>query len=269
MLEASTSQLALALERDQMVVAAQDARMEAESEHLRNSLLSSVSHDLRTPLAAIAGAGSTLVESGDALPSRTRMDLAESIVSEAHRLNRLVSNLLDMTRLEAGGMELDRDWHPLDDLVGTVVRRLSRVLQAHRLTIAVPHALPMVYLDELLFHQVLVNLLENAAVHTPQNSEIRIAAGRANSSLWLEVSDSGPGFPSGDEERIFEKFYRVDHRKVRFGTGLGLAICRGIVELHGGKIHASNRHGGGAAFRIELPQPPQPAIAIPTEAATA
>jgi two-component system sensor histidine kinase KdpD len=240
-----------------------------EREQLRSALLSAVSHDFRTPLAAIAGAGSTLAESGHALSQESRKELADSIVAETDRLNRLVSNLLDMTRLEAGSMDLDREWHPLDDLVATVVRRLSHVLESHRLTIEVPRSLPLAFLDELLFHQVLVNLLENAAVHTPENSEIRITAGQFNSGIWMEIADTGLGFPRGDEERIFEKFYQGEHRKVRSGTGLGLPICRGIVELHGGKIHASNRPGGGAVFRIELPQPPQPAIAIPIEAATA
>jgi two-component system sensor histidine kinase KdpD len=268
-IETVAGQVALAVQRIRSVEAARQAQLRFEREQLRSALLSAVSHDFRTPLAAIAGAGSTLAESGHALSHESRKELADSIVAETDRLNRLVSNLLDMTRLEAGSMELDREWHPLDDIVATVVRRLSRVLEAHRLTIEVPRSLPLVFLDELLFHQVLVNLLENAALHTPQNSEIRIAAGQCDNGIWLEVADTGLGFSPGDAERIFEKFYQGEHRKVRFGTGLGLAICRGIVELHGGKIHASNRSGGGAVFRIELPQPPQPAIAIPTEAATA
>jgi len=269
LIEAVAGQVALAVQRIRSAESARHAQLRFEREQLRSALLSAVSHDFRTPLAAIAGAGSTLADSGHALSHESRKELADSIVAETDRLNRLVSNLLDMTRLEAGSMELDRDWHPLDDLVGTVVRRLGRVLEAHRLAIDVPPSLPLVYLDELLFHQVLVNLLENPALHTPQNSEIKIAAGRSDNSIWLEVADTGPGFPRGDAERIFEKFYRGEHRKTRFGTGLGLAICRGIVELHGGKIHAGNRPGGGALFRIELPQPPQPAIAIPTEAAIA
>ena len=269
MIETVAGQLALAVQRIRSAEAARQAQLRFEREQLRSALLSAVSHDFRTPLAAIAGAGSTLAESGRALSHESRKELADSIVAETDRLNRLVSNLLDMTRLEAGSMELDRDWHPLDDIVATVVRRLSHVLEAHRLTIEVPRSLPLAFIDELLFHQVLVNLLENAAIHTPQNSEIRITAGQCDSGLWLEVADTGLGFPPGDEKRIFEKFYQGEHRKVRFGTGLGLAICRGIVELHGGKIHASNRTAGGAVFRIELPQPPQPTIAIPTEAATA
>jgi two-component system sensor histidine kinase KdpD len=268
MIEAVAGQVALAIERIRSAETARQAQLRYEREQLRTALLSTVSHDFRTPLAAIAGAGSTLAESGHALSHESRKELADSIVAETNRLNRLVSNLLDMTRLEARSMDLDRDWHPLDDLVGTAVRRLSRLLESHTLTIDLPRSLSLVYVDELLFHQVLANLLENAALHTPQDSEIKIAAGRSDHGIWLEVSDTGPGIPAGDEERIFEMFYR-SQRRVHFGTGLGLAICRGIVELHGGKIRASNRPGGGAAFRIELPQPPAPVIAFPAEAATA
>jgi two-component system sensor histidine kinase KdpD len=268
MIEAVAGQVALAVERIRSAETARHAQLRYEREQLRSALLSTVSHDFRSPLAAIAGAGSTLAESGHALSHESRKELADSIVAETSRLNRLVSNLLDMTRLEARSMDLDRDWHPLDDLVGTAVRRLSRLLESHPLTIDLPRSLSLVYVDELLFHQALANLLENAALHTPQDSEIKIAAGRSDHGIWLEVSDTGPGIPAGDEERIFEMFYR-GQRRARLGTGLGLAICRGIVELHGGKIRASNRPGGGASFRIELPQPPAPVIAFPAEAATA
>jgi two-component system sensor histidine kinase KdpD len=269
MIETVAGQIALAVQRILSAEAARQAQLRFEREQLRSALLSAVSHDFRTPLAAIAGAGSTLADSGQALSQESRKELADSIVTETGRLNRLVSNLLDMTRLEAGSMELDRDWHPLDDLVATVVRRLNQVLAGHRLSIDVPRSLPLVYLDELLFHQVLVNLLENAALHTPRETEISISAGRCDGRLWLEVADRGSGFPPGDEQRIFEKFYQGERRKARTGTGLGLAICRGIVELHGGKIEASNRVGGGAVIRMELPQPPQPTIALPSEAVPA
>jgi two-component system, OmpR family, sensor histidine kinase KdpD len=267
LIETVASQLALAIERLRSEETARQSQLRFEREQLRNALLSAVSHDLRTPLAAIAGAGSTLSVSGQAMSAETRKELADSIVAETDRLNRLISNLLDMTRLEAGSMQLDRQWHPLDELVGAVVQRLSRVLENHRLTIDLPADLPLVYLDELLFHQVMANLLENAARYAPAGSEIGVAAGHRDGGVWLEISDTGPGFPKGDEERIFEKFYRGAHEYARSGTGLGLAICRGIVELHGGTIRAANRPGGGALFRIHLPQPPQPVLSLPQEAA--
>lgn len=265
LIEAAAGQLALAIERIRSTEEARETQLRYEREQLRSALLSAVSHDLRTPLAAIAGAGSALSESGKAMSPETRKELADSIVAETDRLNRLISNLLDMTRLEAGSMQLDRDWHPLDDLVGAVVRRLSRVLEAHRLVVDLPPGMPLVFLDELLFHQVLANLLENAARYTPAGSEILLTAGHSVSGVWLELADTGPGFSPGDEERIFEKFYRGSQEHGRSGTGLGLAICRGIVELHGGTIRAANRSGGGAVIRMTLPQPPQPALTIPTE----
>jgi two-component system sensor histidine kinase KdpD len=285
LIEAAAGQLALAVDRLRSAESARQARLRYEREQLRNALLSAVSHDFRTPLAAIAGAGSTLAESGHTMSAETRKELADSIVSETDRLNRLVANLLDMTRLEAGSMQLDRQWHPLDDLLGAVVHRLSRLLEGHPLTIEMSSGLPLVYLDELLFHQVLANLLENAARYTPPGSAIALSAGRILSTgqmagrpsaaaasdaagIWIELADRGPGLPPGDEQRVFEKFYRGTQEQARSGTGMGLAICRGIVELHGGTITARNRAGGGAVFRIELPQPPPPHLAIPTESAT-
>jgi len=265
LIEAAAGQLALAVQRIRAAEVARQTQLRFEREQLRSSLLSAVSHDFRTPLAAIAGAGSTLVEAGHVLSHETRQELAESIVAETDRLNRLVANLLDMTRLDAGSLQLDRQWHPPGELVGAVIRRLSRLLEGRRLSIDVPADLPLVYLDELLFHQVLVNLLENAVRYTPPKAEIAVTAGLKNAALWFEVADNGPGIKPGDEERLFEKFYRSQQRSGS-GAGLGLAICRGIVELHGGTIRAANR-AGGAVFRIEMPQPPQPAINIPAEPA--
>jgi two-component system, OmpR family, sensor histidine kinase KdpD len=267
LVEAAAGQLALAVQRTQSAETARQAQLRYEREQLRSALLSAVSHDLRTPLAAIAGSASTLRAASRTMAEDLRDKLLDSIVAETDRLNRLISNLLDMTRLEAGSVSLHRDWHPLEDLIAPVTQRLSGMLEAHHLDVDIAPALPLVYLDELLFHQVLTNLLENAARYAPPGSHIRLAAGERPGGVWIEVADNGPGFPAADQERIFEKFYRGIHEHTRSGTGLGLAICQGIVELHGGTIRASNRPGGGAVFRIELPQPPQPAIEIPSEAA--
>jgi two-component system sensor histidine kinase KdpD len=279
LIETAAGQLALVVERIQSAAEARENQLRYEREKLRSALLSAVSHDLRTPLAAIAGAGSTLAEAADDLHPATRRELAESIVAETDRLNRLVANLLDMTRLDAGSMQLDRDWHPLEDLVGGVLHRLRRLLAKHQMAVEISPAVGLVYVDELLLHQVLTNLVENALRFAPHGSQISIKAGLsplsprgrgaggegADQTLWIEVADQGPGIVPGDEERIFEKFYRAPHQQPRSGTGLGLAICRGIVELHGGTIRAANRPEGGALFRMELPQPPQPVP--PVEAA--
>jgi two-component system sensor histidine kinase KdpD len=260
LIETVAGQLALAVERIRTAEAAKRSQLQFERERLRSALLSAVSHDLRTPLAAISGAGSSLAEASHAMPAETRRELAESIVAESQRLNRLVGNLLDMTRLEAGSMQIERDWYPLEDLVGGVLHRLRGLLADRRVVVEVTSSMPLVYVDELLMHQVFSNLLENAIRYTAPDAEIRIAASGMNERVWLEVADNGPGLPAGAEERVFEKFYRGPNQPARTGTGLGLAICRGIVELHGGTITARNRPSGGVVFRIELPQPPAPAL---------
>jgi len=269
LIDVAAGQLALAVQRTKSADAARQAQLRYEREQLRSALLSAVSHDLRTPLTAIEGSASTLRETGHTMSQQDRASLLNSIVLETGRLNRLIANLLDMTRLEAGGVNLQRDWYPLNDLVTPVIQRLGQVLDGRQLIVELPSDPPLAYLDELLFHQVLMNLLENAARYTPASSDIKISAGQNDSRLWLEIADTGPGFPSGDEQRIFEKFYRGAQEHSCSGTGLGLAICRGIVELHGGTIGASNRTGGGAVFRIELPQPKAPELQVPMEAATA
>ncbi len=265
LIETVAGQIALAVERIRAADAAKKAQFKLEQERLRSALLSAVSHDLRTPLAAIAGAGSSLADASHAMPDQTRRELAESIVAESQRLNRLVGNLLDMTRLEAGSLELTRDWYPLQDLIGGVLHRHQSLLGPRRIVVEIEPSLALVYVDELLLHQVLANLLENAVRYTAADSaraetELRITAGIQGRNVWLEFADRGPGLPPGAEDRIFEKFYRGPNQSARTGTGLGLAICRGIVELHGGTIAARNRPGGGAVFRIVLPQPQAPQL---------
>ena len=251
LLDLFANQTALAIERTQSQNAAADARMQMETEEMRSSLLSAVSHDLRTPLASITGAASTLLSQGEKLAPGVRDELLESISEEALRLSRLVGNLLDMTRLESG-MELRRDLYPLEEIVGAALQRLEPQLAGREVTAAVPEDLPLVNVDDVLLGQVLVNLLENAVKYSPPDSAIEIAATATPTAVQLEVRDSGPGFSEGEEKRLFEKFYRGKSEGVR-GAGLGLAICRAIVMAHRGSIEALHREGGGAIFRIRLP----------------
>jgi two-component system sensor histidine kinase KdpD len=259
LLETFAGQVALAAERIRAAQDAQQAKLQAEAERLRSSLLSAVSHDLRTPLAAIAGASSTLVDDS-ALDAKTRHELAASIFEEAERLNRLVVNLLDMTRLEAGALQVRKEWQVVEEVVGVVLNRLSRRLERYRLVTHLPADLPLVPFDALLIQQVLTNLLENAMRCTPEGGEISLSAEVVGNSVQIDVADRGLGLVPGEEEHIFEKFYRSIRSTAGTGVGLGLTICRGIVELHGGRIWARNRPDGGASFSFTLPRgeaPPQ------------
>jgi two-component system sensor histidine kinase KdpD len=259
LLETFGAQIALAVERARLADEARKADMRAEAERLRNTLLSSVSHDLRTPLATITGAASSLVEEADRLDEPARRELAQAIREEGERLNRLVANLLDMTRLESGAVQVRREWHPLEEIVGAALARLGSRLGDRPVTVRLPPELPLVPVDDVLLEQVLINLLDNAVKYTPPGTPIEIEAAAGDGWVQLEVADRGPGLPAGDEERVFDKFYRGRTGPVP-GVGLGLTICRGIVEAHGGRIAAENRAGGGLLFRIVLPlvgKPPE------------
>ena len=227
-------------------------RLEAES--LRNTLLSAVSHDLRTPLAAITGSASTLIETGKDLSSDARAEMLDTIYSEAGRMERLINNLLDMTRLEAGGLVLKREWQPMQEVVGSALHHLDRRLSGRTVTTQIPASLPLVQIDGLAIEQVLVNLIDNALDYTPGDAAIHVSADAANGAIVVEVVDHGHGLPPGTERRVFEKFFRAHSPgQSKHGVGLGLAICRGVVEAHGGTISAGNRPGGGAIFRFTLP----------------
>ncbi len=251
MLELFATQIALAIERTQSQNAAESARIRMQTEQMRSSLLSAVSHDLRTPLASITGAASTLRQQGDRLDLRTRQDLLESIAEEAERLGRIVGNLLDMTRLESG-VELRRELYPLEEIVGAALQRMDAQLAGRKVITAIPEELPLVFADDVLLGQLVGNLIENAAKYTPSGAEIEVAAEAHEGCVMLEVRDRGPGIPDGEQDRIFEKFYRGRSAGSR-GAGLGLAICRAIAEAHRGSIKAFNRQGGGAVFRVVLP----------------
>jgi two-component system sensor histidine kinase KdpD len=253
LLEAFAGLIGLALERADLAAEAERVRLDIETERLRSSLLSAVSHDLRTPLSVITGASSTLLESGEAFDFNVIRELATSIWDESERLNRLVSNLLDMTRLQAGALQVRKQWQPIEEVIGAALGRLSRQLKDRAVTTRIAPDLPFVPIDDLLIQQVLVNLLENAARHTPAGTPIEVSAYVGDESVVVEVADRGPGLPPGDPTRLFEKFYQAGEWKNRSGAGLGLAICRGIVQLHDGRIQAENRVGGGAVFRFSLP----------------
>lgn len=253
LLEACANQLALALERDQLAIDAAEARIQAEAEQVRSTLLSSVSHDLKTPLAAIAGASSSLLET-NTLDDETRRQLLETVADEAKRLNRLLENILQMSRLDAGAVQPNKQWHVLEEIVGSALQRSRRELEGHPVEVRIPPDLPLVSVDGLLLEQLLVNVLENAGRYTPASTPITIAASLDGDSLRLMVADCGPGLPAGAEERIFEKFYRASpSADAARGSGLGLAICRAIAQAHGGTMTASNRPNGGAEFLLRLP----------------
>jgi len=239
---------------------AKHAALRASTEEMRSTLLSAVSHDLRTPLAAITGAATMLRDQDAAVGAGQRRELLDTICEEADRLERLVRNLLDMTRLESGALKVKREWIPLEEIVGSALNRLEPQLGGRAVETDLPPELPMISVDPVLFEQVFVNLLENTAKHTPAGVPLAISARVDGAVLGIEVADRGPGLPAGDEARVFDKFFRGRQAGAQ-GAGLGLAICRGIVDAHGGTIAATNRAGGGALFRVTLPLAGQPPAA--------
>ena len=248
-LDTFLAQIGSALDRVRLARQAQAAQLTVEAEQLRNSLLSSVSHDLRTPLAVITGTATTLTH--EKLDAATRRDLAETIVQEAERLNRLVRNLLDMTRVEAGALTVHKEWQPVEEVVGSALGSVEAILGARPVKTDLSPDLVAPF-DAVLIQQVLVNLLENGVKYAGADTPLTISARGRKREVEIVVADRGPGLPAGDEARIFEKFYRAEKGKGG-GVGLGLTICRGIVTAHGGRIWADNRDGGGAAFHFTLP----------------
>ena len=253
LLETFAGQIALAVERAQMAEDAEHARVAAETESLRNTLLASISHDLRTPLAVITGASSALNDPDLKLDPAARAQLVQSIDAKAHEMSELISNVLDLMRFETGEVRLRRDWQTVDDLVGTALSRLEGRLGGRILDVALPAELPPVYVDAPLISQVLGNLLENAVKHTPPQTTIRITAEAQPEWVSISVEDNGPGLPEGDPEKLFAKFQRGREESNAGGAGLGLAICRAIVNAHCGKISALERFDGGARFEFTLP----------------
>ncbi|WP_378945282.1 DUF4118 domain-containing protein [Mesorhizobium sp. ANAO-SY3R2] len=255
--DALADQAAVAIERIQLVADVDRARLAVESDRLRSALLTSISHDLKTPLSGIMGAAGALNDLGVSLTDEGRAELVSTVLEESERLNRFIANLLDMTKIESGAMEPNSALHYVGDIVGSALRRAAKITMHHKTEVSIPNDLPMLKLDPVLFEQVLFNLLDNAAKYAPEGSTIRIRGWADRDSVVIQVMDEGPGIPPADFERIFNIFYRVrkgDH--VRAGTGLGLSICRGFVEAMGGTIVASNRADrSGAVFAITMPLP--------------
>ncbi|HZR43730.1 MAG TPA: ATP-binding protein, partial [Ktedonobacteraceae bacterium] len=245
------------IERERLRRESMEIELLRRTDALRAALLSSVSHDLRTPLSSIKAAASSLLQEDVQWDEETRRSFAVAIEREADRLNRLVGNLLDMTRIEGGALKAEKELYPLEELIHDVVGHMQLLLQDRAVCFSIPNDLPPVELDYLQIDQVLTNLIENAVRYTPADTPIEIAAQVVDEQIMVSIADHGPGIPPEDLERIFDKFYRVSGATGRgtstMGSGLGLAVCRGLIEAHGGQIWAENRPGGGAIFRFTLP----------------
>ncbi|RUU26663.1 sensor histidine kinase KdpD [Mesorhizobium sp. M6A.T.Ce.TU.016.01.1.1] len=266
LLDALADQAAVAIERIQLVADVDRAKLAAEADKLRSALLTSISHDLKTPLAAIMGAAGTLREFAPALPEQDRADLLSTVLDESERLNRFIANLLDMTKIESGAMEPNYAFHYVGDIVGSALYRARKIIGEHKTDIDIPADLPMLRLDPVLFEQVLFNLLDNAAKYAPPGSTIRLQGWLDNGFVILQIMDEGPGIPPADLQRVFDTFYRVRKGdQVRAGTGLGLSICRGFIEAMGGTISAASRTDrSGAVFTVRMPVPTElPAVDDP------
>jgi two-component system, OmpR family, sensor histidine kinase KdpD len=266
LLDTFAALIAIALERVHYVEVAQNALVQMESERLRNSLLAALSHDLRTPLTVLGGLAESLALTKPPL-SPEQLETAEAIQDEARRMSTLVSNLLDMARIESGEVKLNLEWQSLEEVVGSALNAAHSLLKQHVLEVHIPRDLPLVRFDALLIERVLVNLLENASKYTPPGSKVILAAEVTRDVLSVSVSDDGPGLPAGREEAIFQKFTRGERESATPGVGLGLAICRAIVESHQGKIVATRPLGGGARFTFTLPLGVPPTAAEESEVA--
>ncbi|WAK04078.1 DUF4118 domain-containing protein [Methylobacter sp. YRD-M1] len=256
--DAFCSLITQALERLHLAGQAREATLQAETESLRNALLSAISHDLRTPLTRITGAASALIESDSECPEEEKQDLGKVILEEAQRMSDLTSKILNMARLSSGEIILHPDWNAVEEIVGSALTRLDKNLHGRPVRTQLPDSLPLVWIDAVLLEQVLVNLIENATKYTPAGSPIDISAELLPATVRLTVSDYGAGIPKGLEEKLFDKFYRHETETQTSGVGLGLALCRAIIEAHGGAIKVTNLTGKGAAFMIDLPlrEPP-------------
>ena len=258
LIEAFSNLAAVAIIRVNLAQEAEQAKWLAESQKLHTALLNSISHDLRTPLAAITGAVTSLLSKETAYDAGTEKALLDAINEGAQRLNRFVGNLLDMVRLESGILKLNTQWCDIEDIVGVALREMKDILQPHSLQVKIPSGLPLVKADFALIEHVVINLIENAVKYSPEEGMISISARTVNDTVYVTVADGGPTIPRYERERVFDKFYRLHSTKHTSGTGLGLSICKGIIEAHGGKIWVDSPHEPGNQFVFSLPVPEQP-----------
>jgi two-component system sensor histidine kinase KdpD len=252
-LAAFANQSALAIERASLHEKAHQTELLQAAEKLQTALLNSISHDLRTPLVSITGALTSLDEQSNSLKEEYRKSLVVTAREEAERLNRLVGNLLSMTRIESGAIKLHLEPGDIQDAVGTALEQLGKRVTNHEIKVNIPEDFPLVPMDFTLMVQVIVNVLENAVKYSPRDSLIEVSADLLDQKARLQIADRGVGIPSEDLSRIFDKFYRVQRPESVSGTGLGLSISKGIVEIHNGQIYARRRDGGGTVITIELP----------------
>jgi two-component system sensor histidine kinase KdpD len=254
LLSAVASQMGLVVERERLRREATEAEVLRRTDQLRAALLNAVSHDLRTPLASIIASAGSLRQSDVVWTEQERAEFAQAIEDQAQRLDRIVGNLLDLSRIEGGTLRPEKGWYDLGALIDDVVGRLRPITSRHRVVVAVEEDLPPVLLDYVEIDQVLSNLIENATKYAPAGTDILVRARRAGAEVRVEVADQGPGIPAPSLPHLFDPFYRVDKGKLRSkGLGLGLAVAKGLVDAHGGRIWVDGRPGGGAAFTFTLP----------------
>ncbi len=262
LLDAFARHASLAMDRARLGEEAESAAVRVRTEEMRSTLLSMASHDLRTPLASITGAGTTLRDEGATLDNNAHAELLATICTEAERMERLITNLLDMVRLESGSCPLRLEWIPFEELIGAARVRLAKSHPDQPIAMTIEDQVALIHVDPVLFEHVVVNLLENALKHATSAHAITWKLHMEGNRVVMRIGDRGPGIPAGMEEAIFEKFVRNARPGVP-GSGLGLAICRAVIQAHRGTIHALNRPRGGVEFRIELPQPDLPADLLP------
>jgi len=263
LIQAVADQISLGLERTSVFESAEKTRLQVESVRLRNALLSSVSHDLRTPLASIMGAASSILTDAQLVLPTQHQELVQSIYNEADRLAKFLKNLLDMTRIESGAIQLKKEWQSLEESVGVAFGRLRKQLEPFKIKTKIPHDLPLLLYDEQLVDQVLFNLLDNATKYAPAGSDITVSCTATAEGIATSVANLGCELPMGDEQKIFEKFYRGEAAPTAYGAGLGLTICRGILQAHGGRIWAERFGDTGISICFSIPQTGEPPVMIP------